>query len=386
MVFDFGALPPEVNSARMYTGAGSGPMMAAASAWNNLAVELSTTADAAESVISALTGDEWVGPSSAAMAAAAAPYLGWMHSTAASAQSAASQAMASAAAYEAAFAMTLPPAVVAANRAQLAALVATNVLGQNTPAIAANEAQYAEMWAQDAAAMYGYAGSSASAGKLNPLTEPAQAAAVTQATGSTPAGLPALVSNVPGTMQSLASPVSAAAIPAPAADPLDSFFSNNLVENIPNGIFDMASWNGFNAIVSGILYGHTVTTASSSAGSLASGGLGSGPLGGVLANTAASGSAAGAGGAPVLAGMGEAAPVGKLSVPAAWSAAAPAEPAATAPLAGSGWTAPAEEGGGMTAVSTGMPAYASSGSGRGGYGIGPRYGFKPTVMPKQVLV
>ena len=47
--------------------------------------------------------------------------------------------------------MTVPPAVVAANRAQLATLVATNVFGQNTPAIAATEAQYAEMWAQDAA-------------------------------------------------------------------------------------------------------------------------------------------------------------------------------------------------------------------------------------------
>lgn len=33
--------------------------------------------------------------------------------------------------------------------------VATNILGQNTPAIAATETQYAEMWAQDAAAMYG---------------------------------------------------------------------------------------------------------------------------------------------------------------------------------------------------------------------------------------
>ena len=43
MAFDFGALPPEVNSLRMYTGPGSGPMMAAAAAWNNLAAELSTT-------------------------------------------------------------------------------------------------------------------------------------------------------------------------------------------------------------------------------------------------------------------------------------------------------------------------------------------------------
>ncbi len=143
-----------------------------------------------------------------------------MNTTAAAAEHAASQAMASAAAFEAAFAMTVPPPLIAANRAQLAALVATNFLGQNTPAIMANEALYAEMWAQDAAAMYGYAASSAGAGTLNPLTSPApisnpaglagQAAAVTQAATSctgTQAGLSHLVSNLPGAMQGLAAPL-----------------------------------------------------------------------------------------------------------------------------------------------------------------------------------
>src|SRR5271166_1128239 len=201
MTFDFGALPPEINSTRMYNGPGAGPMMAAAAAWNNLAAELNTTASASQSVISTLTNDEWVGPSAAAMAAAAAPHVGWMHTTAAAAQNAASQAMASAAAYEAAFAMTVPPPVVVANRVQLAALVATNILGQNTPAIAATEAHYGEMWAQDVAAMYGYAGSSESAGRLQPFTEPAPtthpgglgapAVAVTPATAPS-AGLPRL--------------------------------------------------------------------------------------------------------------------------------------------------------------------------------------------------
>ncbi|MCV7310668.1 PPE domain-containing protein, partial [Mycobacterium paraffinicum] len=40
MVFDFGALPPEVNSARIYAGPGSGSLMTAASAWNAIAAEL----------------------------------------------------------------------------------------------------------------------------------------------------------------------------------------------------------------------------------------------------------------------------------------------------------------------------------------------------------
>ena len=70
--------------------------------------------------------------------------------------------------------MTVPPPEIAANRSLLAALVATNFLGMNTPAIAATEAQYAEMWAQDAVAMYGYAGSSAAATVLSPFTSPDQ--------------------------------------------------------------------------------------------------------------------------------------------------------------------------------------------------------------------
>ena len=393
MTFDFGALPPEINSARMYTGPGSAPMMAAAAAWNNLAAELTTNADASQSVISTLTDDEWRGPSAAAMATAATPYVGWMHTTAAAAQHAANQAMASAAAYEAALAMTVPPSVVAANRVQLAALVATNILGQNTPAIAATEAHYGEMWAQDAAAMYGYAGMSASAGKLAPLSDPAsttnpgglggQAAAVAQATGTagTSAGLPGLVSGLPTTMQSLSGPLSAAANPAQALGGLDDFFSNNLVQNIPNGIFDMAAWNGFNGIVSGILYAHTADAGLVSQGlAPAFGGLG---IAGWAPGPLPAGAVSGVGGTPVLAGMGQASPVGKLSVPAGWSAATPAEPAAAAPLTGSGWTAPADEGGGVSTVATGMPAYASAS--RGGYGIGPRYGVKPTVMPRHVF-
>jgi PPE-repeat protein len=52
------------------------------------------------------------------------------------------------------------PSQVAANRARLAALVATNILGQNAPAIAATEAQYMEMWAQDVTALQHDGGSS----------------------------------------------------------------------------------------------------------------------------------------------------------------------------------------------------------------------------------
>jgi PPE-repeat protein len=156
----------------MYSGSGSGPMLAAATAWDRLATALFSTATGYGSVLSELTGHGWLGPASVSMANAAAPYVAWLHSTAVQAEQTAAQAKAAAAAYESAFAMTVPPPVIAANRALLTALVATNFFGQNTPAIAATEAHYAEMWLQDATAMYGYAGSSAAAGRLPPFDEP----------------------------------------------------------------------------------------------------------------------------------------------------------------------------------------------------------------------
>ncbi|PBA53225.1 PPE family protein, partial [Mycobacterium intracellulare] len=158
---DFAVLPPEVNSARMYAGPGSGPMLAAAMAWDELAAALQSTADSYQAEITALTSGPWVGPSAAAMTAAIAPYLEWMRTTGAQAEEAATQARAAAFAYETAFAETVPPPVITANRTLLASLVATNFLGQNTPAIATTETEYAEMWARDTAAMFGYAGSTA---------------------------------------------------------------------------------------------------------------------------------------------------------------------------------------------------------------------------------
>jgi PPE-repeat protein len=221
---DFGIYPPEMNSGRMYTGPGSGPMLAAAQAWGSLADELYTAASAYQSVVSELTSGSWSGPSSTSMTAAAGTYVEWLSATAAQAEETAAQARAAAAGYEAAFAMTVPPPEIAANRSLLAVLVATNFLGQNTPAIAATEALYAEMWAQDALAMYGYAGSSAAATVLSPFTSPAQntgpggaasqAAAVSQASG-TAAG------NVQGTILAVPQALSAAAAAAPAqTDPL----------------------------------------------------------------------------------------------------------------------------------------------------------------------
>lgn len=170
---DFAALPPEINSAKMYAGPGAGPMLAAAAAWDEMSAELYRAAASHYSVISSLSTTVWQGPSSLAMAAAAATQVAWTTAAAAVAEQTAIAAKAAAAAYETAFAMTVAPPLIAANRALLMALVDTNFLGQNAPAIAATEAQYAQMWAQDAAAMYGYAGASAAACSLTPFARPA---------------------------------------------------------------------------------------------------------------------------------------------------------------------------------------------------------------------
>lgn len=169
---NFAVLPPEVNSARIFAGAGLGPMLAAASAWDGLAEELHAAAGSFASVTTGLAGDAWHGPASLAMTRAASPYVGWLNTAAGQAAQAAGQARLAASAFEATLAATVSPAMVAANRTRLASLVAANLLGQNAPAIAAAEAEYEQIWAQDVAAMFGYhSAASAVATQLAPIQE-----------------------------------------------------------------------------------------------------------------------------------------------------------------------------------------------------------------------
>ncbi|MBX9980808.1 MAG: PPE family protein, partial [Mycobacterium gordonae] len=218
---DFGSYPPEVNSTRMYTGPGAGPLLVAAEAWAALAVGLNSAADSYQAVVSGLTAGPWLGPSSASMSAAAGSYAAWLRVTAAQAEETSVQIKAVATAYQTAFTATVPPPAVAANRSQLMILIATDVFGINTPAIAATEAQYAEMWAQDAAAMYGYAVSSASSTALTPFNPPPQttnpeglanqAAAVPAngVAGTVASKVQQAFSAVPSALQSAAAPAAA---------------------------------------------------------------------------------------------------------------------------------------------------------------------------------
>jgi PPE-repeat protein len=193
----FAALPPEVNSGLMYAGAGSGSMLAAATAWDALASELYSAAAGFAVAVSELVDGPWLGPSSSSMMAAATPYVAWLGSTAGGAEQAGLQAKAAIAAYEFAHAMTVPPPVIAANRAQLMVLIATNFLGMNTPAIAATEAHYEQMWAQDAAAMYQYAADAQTASQLTPFAPPRQntdpGGPATQSAAATPSPDPSAI-------------------------------------------------------------------------------------------------------------------------------------------------------------------------------------------------
>jgi PPE-repeat protein len=376
-----------------------------------LAADLRSQAAAYTSVVSALTSDGWRGPASTSMAAAAAPYAAWMNTTAAQAEQTANQANAAAAAYEAAFAATVPPPLIAANRAQLAMLVATNFLGQNTPAIMATEAHYVEMWAQDAAAMYGYAGSSAAATQLTPFIGPTQntapgalafqSAAVAQATG-TSAGtgtqsLSQLVTTMPTTLQGLASPASTASSTSSSStglggilglltgqgsgnSALDNFWNQwGPNANIWNTIFSSGFYMPSNTIgaftslfgsqaagAAGDAAGAAASDAAGAAEGLAGGGLGNlGGLGGL--------------GSGVSAAMGKAASLGPLSVPSSWTAVAPTESPIASALGGTPLTGP-------PAVAAGVPGVPLAGvPGReaaGAAGMDTRFLLRPPMVPQ----
>jgi PPE-repeat protein len=350
---DFGALPPEINSVRMYAGAGPGPMLAAAAAWDDLASELGSTASSYQSVVEGL-GGSWQGPSSTSMAAAAAPYVAWMNTTAAQAEETATQARAAVAAYEAAFAATVPPPVIVANRTLLMTLIATNILGQNTPAIAATEAHYMQMWAQDAVAMYGYAGSAAAASQLTPFTEPPQTTnpasepmrvAATSTSGASNIGteLAQFINSLPTALQNLANGLLQS--PTTASGNLLSGLSLPQLTSLslPPGLeTDLTNWNTiFSTITSGpyslqglasipggpfLSFGQAYAWGQNGQGAAAFL-AGPKPITGALAPLASElgtphlSAAFGAG--PVSGSMGRAAMVGSMSVPQGWTQAAP---------------------------------------------------------------
>jgi PPE-repeat protein len=397
-MLDFAALPPEVNSTRMYSGPGSGPLLAAAAAWNALAAEMRSAATSYDSVIRELISAGWYGPSSASMLAAAAPYLAWLNATAAQAEQTGMQATAAATAFEAAFAMTVPPPVVAANRILLANLVATNIFGQNTPAIAATEAEYAEMWAQDAGAMSGYATASNSAAPIAPFTSPrtntipdaaaGQSEAVNQATSTAAGNAQSLLSgNTFSANDIAADPLAAAAPQGSLTDyltglldgsnntALGSFLGSNFFSNsVVTGSIGGGPFNPQTIIATAVGAMGTSSTVMSGLENFGFGAEGAGTAA-LASDTVGSAGLTGA-----SAGIGNAHLVGSMSVPQSWASAANITPGqAAAPV------------GGLSDIGTsGAPAAGGPGGVAGPLGGNgrrlrraiPRYGFRPVVMPR----
>lgn len=402
-MLDFAQLPPEINSGLLYSGPGPGPLLAAGAAWEVLAAELSSAAFAYGSLVAGLDDGVWLGPAASSMLSAAAPQVAWLSHTAGQAEQAATQAAEAASAYEAAFAETVPPPVVAANRALLMELLATNFLGQNTAAIAAVEVQYGEMWAQDAAAMYAYAGASAAASTLPPFdpaapsTNPAgvagQAAAVAQANAGNSAQA---LDTVPQTLSALAANNAAGPKVSLGGIALNSDgdglqFSGplgDLFEGLTGSqVLDASS--PFDAFIRLISPTRLFTTSFKDIQGVAQGFAPQAAKAGAEgAAKVAEGAAKVAEGVPhalsgtignAAAGLGRAASVGGMSVPGSWAAVTPAANPTAVTVSGLGAAAAPQP---ATNAVGGMPLM-GSGAGRGAaaaHFAPPRYGFKPTVV------
>lgn len=95
---NFWALPPEINSTRIYLGPGSGPILAAAQGWNALASELEKTKVGLQSALDTLL-ESYRGQSSQALIQQTLPYVQWLTTTAEHAHKTAIQLTAAANAY-----------------------------------------------------------------------------------------------------------------------------------------------------------------------------------------------------------------------------------------------------------------------------------------------
>jgi PPE-repeat protein len=412
-VLDFGLLPPEVNSGRMYSGPGPGPLLAASEAWDGLAAELGFAASGYGAALTELTSNNWVGPTSAAMMSAATPYIDWLTSTGAQAEETANHARTAVAAYEAAFAMTVPPPAIAANRALLAALVATNFLGQNTPAIMMTEALYVEMWAQDAAAMYGYAGASVVALQVTPFVQPpqtttpdgtsSQADAVAKA-AATPASQAATVAQNAVSSAPTTTAQTAATTAVPAATPPTTFAQwiqtlyQNTVANFGQGGWGIGLTGGssgnlntmrqilqayFAVGLGNFGYGMGQQLITPAQATALEKGLGFMPA---TAGLPPIGGTAGVSGAPftassVTAQMGEASTLGRLSVPAGWQGSTPAA-MEEVQLASAARPVAPQANGMLNGVPMAGNAGLGAGAGRRGGGYVVKYGFRHAVMPR----
>jgi hypothetical protein len=169
-----------------------------------------------------------------------------------------------------------------------------------------------------------------------------------------------------------------AAVSAATADPPPGSYFANIVD-IGGGNWASAASDWLDLTQGGIL---PATNDISLAGGDAAGtAVGDGT---VLTGAVGPTGSAGLGGVPMLAGLGQAASTGGLSVPPSWAVGAAPAAASPGTVTTAGWTAPAPQSTPVTTMPAAMPAVATAGKAVG-YGA-PRYGVKPTVMGRPAVV
>lgn len=379
---DWAFFPPEINSARMYTGPGLASLLAAAGSWDALSAELASTAESYESVLAGLDL-QWRGAAAESMAYAAARYVGWLQATAEQTKQTAMQARTAAAAYEQAYAMTVPPPVIAANRTLVASLVATNIVGQNTAAIADTEAQYADFWAQDAAAMAGYSVSSRAATTQLPRFGTASKSTTDSGVSDQNAAVAAANTN---SSVNKAAAQTFSALNDPSGT-VNNYYLDASTTNSGNNAFRVldaiqGTGLGFSAPYNMEQFVSGIIGAENNLGILAKPGAAAANVAPALAAPALRAAASGLGGGlgNVTATLSHAGTIGPMSVPASWAAPtsthiSPLEPAGFTTLPGT------EE-----PIASGYPGYPGMPGGgaarSAGAGAPPRYGVRLTVMPR----
>ncbi|CKP48901.1 Conserved protein of uncharacterised function%2C PPE family protein PPE57 [Mycobacterium tuberculosis] len=151
----FTLTPAHQISYQMYAGPGADSMRAASQQLRELAFSADTTADSLNDTLFDLD-DTWIGGSSAFMTDAALRYLKWLSKHSKRLWQTANTIHHLANTYEDIRQRVVPPAAIEDNREEVHRLIASNVAGVNTPAIADLEAQYEQYRAENIQAMDRY--------------------------------------------------------------------------------------------------------------------------------------------------------------------------------------------------------------------------------------
>ncbi len=182
-------VPPEVNDFRVRTGPGAAAVIPLTLAYEEAsAVHLEQAQQMVATTMAANTS--WIGFGDIGMNETALPMAAHIDVAGAHAQAAAQTINAAGQAHSMTLATSIPYPTVIANRVREATLEATNVIGQNSPAIAEANLEYGEYWAQNAGAMMGFL--SAAVPLIQALSVPLAPGPL----GANPAGMAAEVASL----------------------------------------------------------------------------------------------------------------------------------------------------------------------------------------------